>query len=107
MGLILLSSLAGLALILTYRFLLVPAWTSPLARLPAAHWSCHISPFWILSTRHGRRENTSLLAAHRRLGPVLRVGPADVSLDGVEALRVVYQGGFEKDPWYSIFANYG
>ncbi|KAH6690659.1 cytochrome P450 [Plectosphaerella plurivora] len=107
MGLVLASALAGLTLLLIYRLIVVPAWTSPLAHLPAAHWSCHISPLWILAARRDRRENTALLTAHRRLGPVVRVGPADVSLDGVEALRIVYQGGFEKDSWYSIFANYG
>lgn len=84
-----------------------PLFLSPLAKVPAAHWSAPWSPLWILSARKRGRENRLLHDAHRRLGPVVRVGPNDVSIDGPEAVRVVYQGGFEKDPWYSVFDNYG
>jgi hypothetical protein len=84
-----------------------PLFLSPLAKIPAAHWSAPLSPLWILSARKRSRENRLLHDAHRRLGPVVRVGPNDVSIDGAEAVRAVYQGGFEKDPWYSVFDNYG
>lgn len=95
------------AIFFLYRFLVHPTLVSPLAAIPAAHWSCHLSSAWVLLARKNRRENRSLHEAHRRLGSVVRVGPNDVSVDGVEGLRVVYQGGFEKDPWYEVFSNYG
>ncbi|KAJ4156130.1 hypothetical protein LMH87_001343 [Akanthomyces muscarius] len=28
-------------------------------------------------------------------------------VDGVDAMRIIYQGGFAKSPWYSVFDNYG
>lgn len=107
MGLILPSALGGLALLLSYQYIIVPVFLSPLAKVPAPHWTCHLSPIWMLLTRKQRRENMTLYEAHRKHGPVVRIGPREVSVDGVEGLRVVYQGGFEKDPWYSVFSNYG
>lgn len=107
MGSIIPSVIGGLALFLIYNYIVLPAIISPLSKVPAAHWTCHFSPLWILITRQRRRENKTLYEAHRRHGPVVRIGPRDVSVDGVEGLRVVYQGGFEKHSWYSVFSNYG
>ncbi|KAI5866361.1 cytochrome P450 [Durotheca rogersii] len=95
------------ALVLLYRYVIYPAALSPLARVPAAHWSCSFSPAWILWARFDSRENHTLHAAHRRLGPVVRVGPSELSVDSVDAVKTIYQGGFDKHPWYSVFDNYG
>ena len=99
--------LVGLAVVLVYRLLIYPLFISPLAKIPSAHWSSPISPAWILWIRYTHRENRTLLAAHRRLGPVVRVGPNDLSVNDAEGLRTVYQGGFEKHRWYDVFDNYG
>jgi hypothetical protein len=103
------SSLAfGLAVLAVfYRFFLYPAVLSPLAKIPLAHWSCAISPLWILLARKNREENRILHAVHHKHGPVVRVAPNALSVDGVEGLRTIYQGGFEKWKWYSEFNNYG
>ncbi len=94
-------------LLLAYRYIIYPYILSPLAKIPNAHWSAPVSRFWILGIRHGRRENRTLHAAHRRLGPVIRVGPEELSVDDVDGVRTVYQAGFEKPVWYSVFDNYG
>lgn len=107
MGLVIPTSIGALALLLLYHHVLYPAFISPLRKLPAAHWTCHFSSIWILAARLYRRENRSLHKAHIKLGPVVRIGPAEVSVDGVEGMRVIYQGGFEKGFWYSVFSNYG
>jgi hypothetical protein len=91
---------------LAYHFLLRPL-LSPLTRLPAAHWTCHFSSLWILRARKNWVENRSLLEAHQKHGPVVRVGPNDISVDGADMVRAVYQGGFEKNDFYSVFNNYG
>ena len=52
-------------------------------------------------------ENRTLHDAHRRLGPVIRVAPNELSINDIGSLRTVYQGGFEKPEWYSVFNNYG
>ncbi|OAQ80494.1 cytochrome P450 3A12 [Purpureocillium lilacinum] len=100
--------LSAAALIyLLYTYILYPAFFSPLARLPTPHWSCAVSDFWILRARKKGAENRALYDAHFRHGQVVRVAPNTVSVDGVEAMRTVYQGGYEKAPWYGRFNNYG
>ncbi|KPM37919.1 hypothetical protein AK830_g8634 [Neonectria ditissima] len=99
---------AAVAIILfLYRCILYPLFLSPLAKIPAGHWSCHVTPFWILRARKTNCQNRTLHRAHLKHGPVVRIGPNELSVDGVQALRIVYQGGFEKDNWYSVFNNYG
>ncbi|KAL8419922.1 hypothetical protein RB594_002905 [Gaeumannomyces avenae] len=92
---------------LIYRFLVYPAVLSPLCRIPNAHWLARISPLWILLVRFQRRENRTLQRAHQRLGPFVRVGPNEISVDDAGAVKTIYQGGFDKTSWYSIFDNYG
>ncbi|KAI0178617.1 cytochrome P450 [Hypoxylon sp. FL1284] len=96
-----------LVLILLYKYLLYPAVLSPLSAIPTAHWSCSVSPAWILWTRFQQRENRTLHAAHRRHGPVVRLGPGELSVNSVDAVKTIYQGGFDKHQWYSLFNNYG
>lgn len=98
---------AAAVILLVYRFVVHPALLSPLAKIPNAHWSAPFSRLWVLSLRFGHKENRTLRAAHRRLGPVIRVAPNELSVDGVDCVRTVYQGGFDKGSWYSVFDNYG
>lgn len=99
--------LVAVVLFLAYRFVVHPALLSPLAKIPSAHWSSPFSRLWALSIRFGHTENRTLREAHRRLGPVIRVAPNELSVDGVDCVRTVYQGGFDKPSWYSVFDNYG
>ncbi|KAM7207327.1 hypothetical protein V8F20_002389 [Naviculisporaceae sp. PSN 640] len=92
---------------LVHRYILSPTLFSPLASIPNAHWSSPFSRLWILALRWNRRENKTLHALHQRLGPVIRLGPHEVSINSIEGVRTVYQGGFEKPVWYSVFDNYG
>ncbi|KAK5652762.1 hypothetical protein OQA88_9615 [Cercophora sp. LCS_1] len=94
--------------ILVYKYVIYPAFLSPLARIPNAHWSAPFSRAWILGVRFGKRESKTLFSAHKRLGSnVVRVGPNELSLDGLEAVKIVYGGGWDKGSWYGVFDNYG
>lgn len=97
----------ALLVFLSYHFIIYPAILSPLGKLPNAHWSVPFSPAWILYQRFKKRENAALDEAHKRLGPFIRVGPNDVNVDDLNAVRTIYQGGFEKPGWYGVFDNYG
>ncbi|KAM3075516.1 hypothetical protein ACMFMG_007659 [Clarireedia jacksonii] len=90
-----------------WRFIVYPAFISPLSKIPNAHWSSPFLPTWILFQRFRCRENRTVHALHRQLGPVIRLAPNELSINDVEGLRLVYGGGFEKGKWYSIFDNYG
>ncbi|KAL2262862.1 hypothetical protein VTK26DRAFT_9188 [Humicola hyalothermophila] len=101
------SVAAAIFVVVFYQHIIYPAFFSPLSRIPNAHWSAPISRLWILNIRFTRRENKTLLDAHRRLGPVIRVAPNELSISSLDSIRAVYQGGFEKPAWYSVFDNYG
>ncbi|OTB11170.1 hypothetical protein K445DRAFT_370562 [Daldinia sp. EC12] len=92
---------------LIYKYILYPSIFSPLSKIPTPHWSCSISPIWILWARFNGRENRTLHAAHKQYGPIVRVGPKELSVNSVEAVKTIYQGGFDKHEWYSLFDNYG
>ncbi|ETS78088.1 hypothetical protein PFICI_10150 [Pestalotiopsis fici W106-1] len=93
--------------LLLYKYILYPLCLTSLSKLPSAHWSCSISPIWILWARFQSRENKTLFEAHERCGPIVRVGPHEVSIADMELVKDVYQGGFDKHEWYSVFNNYG
>ena len=103
------SVLASCAFLLfvIYRFIVYPTFSSPLSKIPNAHWTSPFVPIWILWVRFCSKENRTLHAAHLKYGPVLRVAPNELSVNDVSGVRTVYTGGFEKGQWYSIFDNYG
>ena len=88
------------------RFCLLPSFFSPLAAIPPAHWSARFSSLWILWARFNKRENWTIHDAHQRLGPIVRLGPEEVSVNDVQALKTIYVGGWEKPEWYLLFTNF-
>ena len=101
---ILLATVAG-----AYKFFLRPAFFSPLAKIPNAHWSCSFSPLWIYWMRWTEQENREVYKHHMEKGPAVRLGPSLVSLNCFEdGLKMIYQGGFPKPAFYfNGFAVYG
>ena len=98
-----------LLLAFLYRYCLHPLFLSPLSKIPNAHFASPLSPIWILWIRFKGRENAAIYAAHRKYGPIVRLGPNEVSVNCVDGgIRTIYAGGFEKSSWYSnLFINYG
>ncbi|KAF2271589.1 cytochrome P450 monooxygenase-like protein [Westerdykella ornata] len=93
-----------------------PSSTSHLtiSHIPPAHPLAPYTSLWISTIRFRGRENRTLKEAHDRLGPVVRLGPKEVSVNCVRGgIREVYGGGFEKGDWlegynwYAFFGNYG
>ncbi|KAF3006490.1 hypothetical protein E8E13_004358 [Curvularia kusanoi] len=103
--------LAPLALLL---HLLSSYVRNPLRKIPAAHPLAHFTGLWMSYIRWQRIENATLKAAHDRLGPIVCLGPQEVSVNCVTGgIRDVYAGGFEKRDaasgynWYGFFTNFG
>jgi len=104
--LITLCLLVGLAI---YRYIVYPAFLSPLSKIPNAHSSAPFSQAWILWYRSREEETPIVHAAHQKLGPIVRLSPNNISVNSVEGgIRTIYAGGYEKGGWYSnVFCNYG
>jgi hypothetical protein len=93
---------------IAYTFLIYPLFISPLRRIPAPSPLCRVTSVWILWKRYRKQENRALLAAHKTLGPVVLLGPKEVSVNCIKGgLSTVYAGGMEKGEWYEVFENYG
>ncbi|EPS27932.1 hypothetical protein PDE_02876 [Penicillium oxalicum 114-2] len=107
----LLQVAVGLAILLVvvYKGIIYPAFLSPLAQIPNAHWSVPISPVWMLWRRFRMRNNRTIQAAHEQLGPIVRLGPSEISINCVDGgIKSVYTGGFEKHEWYPrLFGSLG
>ena len=103
------AALAIAAALALFRFLIYPILFSPLASVPAAHPSAPFSPAWILAQRYRNRANAAIHRAHARHGPVVRLGPAELSINCVDGgLKAVYAGNWAKPAWYPRqFENFG
>lgn len=99
--------LAGIGFLI-YKYLIYPVFFSPLSKIPSAHFTSSWSPLWILWVRYARVEVQTIHKAHVKHGPIVRLGPNEVSVNCVDGgIRTVYSGGFEKWSFYDQFDNYG
>ncbi|PYI36510.1 cytochrome P450 [Aspergillus indologenus CBS 114.80] len=96
-------------LVLAYKLIIYPAFLSPLSKIPNAHWTAPISPAWIIWKRYQALNNRTIQAAHEKLGPIVRLGPSEISINCVDGgIKSVYTGGFEKHEWYPrVFGSFG
>jgi cytochrome P450 len=81
---------------------------SPLARIPGPK-SFAITR-WRLAYEDYRGTRTrKIFELHKRYGPVVRVGPTEVSFNSTSALRAIYGAGsgFERTSFYHMFEAYG
>lgn len=109
------TTLAILFPFLLLTHVLIAYFRNPLRKIPAAHPLAHFTSLWIHSVRWRAIENATLKAAHGRLGPIVCLGPNEISVNCVKGgIREVYAGGFEKKScanggfnWYAFFSNYG
>lgn len=106
---LLLFTLAGAVAAAVYKFILFPAFFSPLSKIPNAHWSSAISPIWLLWMKWTRQENLKVYQAHVSKGSTVRLAPNTLSVNSFEdGLKTIYQGGFPKPDFYwHGFAVYG
>jgi hypothetical protein len=102
-------AIAAIAALVLYKGIIHPAFISPLAKIPNAHWSAPVSPAWMLWKRFRMTNNRTIQDAHERLGPLVRLGPSELSINCVdEGIKTVYTGGFEKHDWYPrVFGSLG
>ncbi|KAK2791351.1 hypothetical protein FQN53_004532 [Emmonsiellopsis sp. PD_33] len=63
----------------------------------------------MLWNRFRMRGNRTVHEAHEKHGPIVRLGPSEISINCVDGgIRTVYAGGFEKHDWYPrVFGAYG
>jgi cytochrome P450 len=100
--------LAALVLaFLCYRYVIYPAFLSPLCKIPTPHPIASILPVWLWWKERNKCQARSLADAHERKGPVIRVEPNHVHVNSLDGLRVVYHvGRFNRTDHYLQFRSY-
>lgn len=87
--------------VVSYRLLIYPAILSPLSKIPAANFSARFSPLWINYIRFTHQENKTTYDLHMKLGPILRLGPNELSVNCYEkGVNAIYPGNFPKHEFY-------
>lgn len=73
--------------------------------IPNAHFTAPFSPIWLISIRYRKRENHTVWSSHKRLGPVIRLAPDEISVCTLQGIKTIY-GVWDKNAWYEAFINY-
>lgn len=92
-----------------YHVFLFPAFFSPLSTVPSVHWSAKFSCIYSLCVRYKGTELSNLVEAHKEHGPLVQLGPKDLSVNCYQdGVLKIYDAGLGKPPaWYSMFNYFG
>ncbi|KIW06594.1 uncharacterized protein PV09_02310 [Verruconis gallopava] len=98
----------GILCVFIFKFLILPLFLCPLSRIPGP--KIYALTKWRLAYEDWKGTRTrTILRLHQKHGPVVRVGPQEVSFSSLSALRTIYGAGsgFERTSFYDMFDVYG
>ena len=103
------GSVILLGLLLVYHYVIYPAFLSPLAKIPNASFLAPYTNLWMLWNRLSGNERKTISDAHKRNGPIVRLGPNEISVGTVtDGAKALYSGYFDKHVWFhNVFAGNG
>ena len=97
-----LISAVSLLVAFIYKYIVYPGFISPFSKVPKANFTVPFTSLWIKWKRpEGTNATQTLLAAHRKHGPIVRLSPDELSVASLDGLRQIYTGGFEKTKEYA------
>ncbi|KAK6503235.1 hypothetical protein TWF481_008264 [Arthrobotrys musiformis] len=84
---------------------------SPLSTVPGPKLAA-VTRLWILYHDYKDQRTDIVIELHRKYGPVVRLGPNEVSFTSTSAVKDIYtgtgrEGGFPKGFLYAMFTHYG
>ncbi|OQE20142.1 hypothetical protein PENFLA_c017G02529 [Penicillium flavigenum] len=92
---------------LIYHHVINPYFLSPLSSIPNAHCTSPLSSRWIDRKRSTGTEVLAIYALHQKHGPIVRLGPKELSVNSLHGLKTIYTGAFEKHAFYNdVFVNF-
>ncbi|KAE9370408.1 putative cytochrome P450 [Stipitochalara longipes BDJ] len=99
---------AGFAFLLWLCITIYHALFSPLSKLPGPKHSLFSEIYLIIQEFTGKRREY-IHELHKRYGPVVRLGPNEVSFTSVEAMKEIYSSGgsgYDKTEFYTLFKQF-
>lgn len=82
---------------------------SLIAKLPGPIYSI-FTPAWLMIQEFGGLRRVYIHDLHTKYGPVVRLGPNEVSFAGVEAMKEIYTSGgsgYDRTELYDLFRQFG
>jgi hypothetical protein len=94
--------------VLLHKYVLAPLFLNPLATIPGPKVFALTKWRLALEEWYGRRTVT-INKLHNEYGPVVRIGPNEVSFNSTSALKTIYGAGsgWERTDFYDMFDVYG
>lgn len=79
-----------------------------LSKLPGP-WYSLFSDLFLMYKEFSAQRRVYIHELHKQFGPVVRLGPNEVSFTSLEALKEIYQSrgsGYDKTEFYDLFIQY-
>lgn len=99
----------ALGFIIAIIYYLWTCTSSPLRSIPGPNTSLFTS--WILKWHEFHANRTRYVhQLHKTYGPIVRIGPNEVSYASVEGVKEIYSSGgsgYDKTEFYNLFQVYG
>jgi hypothetical protein len=82
---------------------------APLSKLPGP-WHSLFTDVYLMYKEFTAQRRIYIHELHKKFGPVVRLGPNEVSFTSLEALKEIYQSGgsgYDKTEFYTLFTQFG
>lgn len=91
--------------ILLVGYIVAQGVLSPVSKVPGP-WYTRFTSFWIKYQEFTANRRESVHRLHQLYGPVVRLGPNEVSFTRLDAIREIYASGgsgYDKTEFYTLF----
>ena len=100
---------AVVASIVWFCTILIRRFRSPVASIPGPTYSI-FTDLWLMRQEFMSNRRMYIHHLHEKYGPVVRLGPNEVSFSSVEASKEIYTSGgsgYDKTEFYTLFMQFG
>jgi hypothetical protein len=97
-----------LGAILVSGYIIVCGIVSPLSTIPGP-WYTRFTSLWIKYQEFTANRRESIHHLHKVYGPVVRLGPNELSFTSLDAIREIYASGgsgYDKTEYYDLFRQF-
>jgi hypothetical protein len=101
--------LGAAACLLWLSFMIYKAITSPIAKIPGPTYS-RFTALYLMLQEFSSNRRLYIHQLHQKYGPVVRLGPNEVSFVSLGALKEIYTSGgsgYDRTEFYSLFMQFG
>jgi hypothetical protein len=96
-----------LVIAIVNNYIIYPFYTSPLANVPGPKLNA-MTKWRQVYADFTKKRTLYIHSLHQKYGPVVRIGPNELSFTGEEPMKVIYGAGtnFYKPQFYDLFIAY-